>query len=155
MLLRKLLTVIVIDAGLFILYGLYYFVYNIALYDDLKELVGKHAIRKYKNTTKFLLKRVLFWKLYPYVIKWHYIIFVFYLVCATVSTAILDISFFVDCKQLNTLFIFLFLSCTCSTFLMGFVRWSRYKFNITRERTSRKHNSNSAILRKNFYDEFK
>ena len=155
MFLTKLLMILVINTCLFLFYGLCYFVYSVALTDDVREIVGKHAIRRYQKNTKSFIKRVLFWKLLPYVIKWHYIAFMFYTVCAIASFIILDISFFAESKTLNSLFVSLFIVCGCCTFLMGFVRWSHYKFNITRRRISRRHCSNSIKLREKFYDEFK
>lgn len=138
--LNKIFTLLFINFGSVFLFAMLYLgPFGVMLSDDIEIYHGKNLARhRWKLSKGNFFNKLLYLEHKEHLVKWHYYLFISFLVSYTAFVICFNILILVFNETLQTLLLILSTICCVTVGISLSVRWSLYSGNIVRRRPKKR-----------------
>lgn len=112
--------------------------FYVTLSDDIEVNRGKKALKNKRKQYKGFWKKFFFLDFKEHIKKWHYFLFICFLVLFPVTLIFIDLLILFDKSIFRVLMLIFGIPCVATILISSFSRWSLYRGNIIRRRPPKK-----------------
>lgn len=112
--------------------------FYVTLSDDIEVNRGKKALKNKRKQYKGFWKKFLFLDFKEHIEKWHYFLFICFLILFPVTLIFIDLLILFDKSIFRVLMLIIGIPCVATILISSFSRWSLYRGNIIRRRPPKK-----------------